>query len=94
MGILSDIYRCVRHIKAEEGYRKVSEWQLAKDVECADGQTVEEKVGGIKGITTATNVTETGYAADATVLNKLLEQLGDQITFSQSGSTLNIIYKG
>lgn len=47
MSILSNIYRCVRHIKTEEGYRKISEWQLAKDVECADGQTVEEKLNGL-----------------------------------------------
>lgn len=44
MSILSNIFRCVRHIKTEEGYRKVSEWQLAKDVECADGKDVDTKI--------------------------------------------------
>lgn len=44
MSILPDIFRIVRHIKTKEGYKKVSEWQLAEDVECADGKTAESKL--------------------------------------------------
>lgn len=42
-----------------------------------DGKTLEEKVGAIKGITTSTDVTEEGYAADATVVAALNYNLGE-----------------
>lgn len=44
MAILSNIFRCKKYIKEANGFRPVSEWQLAKDVECADGQNVETKL--------------------------------------------------
>lgn len=44
MNILPNIFRLVRHIKTNEGYKKVSEWQLAEDVECSDGKTAEAKL--------------------------------------------------
>lgn len=52
----------------------------ANSVDANDGDNMETKVGAIKGITTSTDVTEEGYAADATTvaalnsnLNKILE---------------------
>lgn len=46
MNKLPNIFRLVRHIKTEEGYKKVSEWQLAEDVECADGNTLHTPTAG------------------------------------------------
>ena len=49
----------------------------ANSVDANDGDTMETKVGAIKGITTDTNVTEEGYAADATVVSSLINSLAD-----------------
>ena len=48
----------------------------ANSVDANDGDTMETKVGAIKGITTSTEVTEEGYAADATVVAALNSSLG------------------
>ena len=48
----------------------------ANSVDANDGDTMETKVGAIKGITTSTNVTEEGYAADATTVAALNDSLG------------------
>lgn len=48
----------------------------ANSVDANDGDTMETKVGAIKGITTSTSVTEEGYAADATTVAALNESLG------------------
>ena len=48
----------------------------ANSVDANDGDTMETKVGAIKGITTSTSVTEEGYAADATVVAALNDSLG------------------
>ena len=48
----------------------------ANSVLTNDGKTVEEKIGAIKGVTTSTDVTEEGYAADATTVKALSESLG------------------
>ena len=49
----------------------------ATSVDAADGDNMETKVGAIKGITTSTDVTEEGYAADATTVAALNESLGN-----------------
>ena len=49
----------------------------AASVDAADGQSLEDKVGQIKGITDATNVTETGYAADAKTVSELSNRMGE-----------------
>jgi hypothetical protein len=48
----------------------------AASVDANDGLDMETKVGAVKGITTSTNVTEKGYAADATVVKELNDSLG------------------
>ena len=53
-------------------WKKYALWTTGSQVECADGYTVEDKIGDIKGITTSTNVTETGYAADASMVNTMI----------------------
>lgn len=47
----------------------------AKSVDAADGKDLETKVGAIRGITSSSNVTESGYAVDAAALNT---RLGNQ----------------
>ena len=72
------------NIKSRKYYRMYNgtEWDRmhfvtdANSVDANDGDTMETKVGAIKGITTSTSVTEEGYAADATVVAALNESLG------------------
>lgn len=49
----------------------------ANSVDANDGDNMETKVGAIKGITTSTEVTEEGYAADATTVAALNSSLGN-----------------
>lgn len=51
----------------------------AASVDAADGQSLEDKVGQIKGITNDTKVSETGWAADMTTVAGLSDRIG---TFS------------
>lgn len=72
--IASGKYRqCIDEIN--KIWKRYSLWNKAADTECEDGQTVEEKVGAIKGITTDLNVTDTGYAADVTMLTQLYSDM-------------------
>lgn len=64
---------------ATNKWRRYSFWNKAKDTECEDGTDVETKVGAIKGITTSTNVSETGYAADAKTVSELNQSLTKQV---------------
>lgn len=53
--IASGKYRqCIDEIN--KIWKRYSLWNKASDTECEDGQTVEEKVGTIKGITTITSL--------------------------------------
>lgn len=62
---------------ATNKWRRYSFWNKAKDTECEDGTDVETKVGAIKGITTSTNVSETGYAADAKTVSEINQSLAN-----------------
>ena len=62
-------------------FETYSFWHKASDCEFNDGTTAEEKIGAIKGITTDTSKTETGYALDASALQNI---------FSLDGDILNI----
>jgi len=75
---------------ATNKWRRYSFWNKAKDTECEDGTDVETKVGAIKGITTSTNVSETGYAADAKTvseINQSLTDIGECEILGQTSST-------
>ena len=75
---------------ATNKWRRYSFWNKAKDTECEDGTDVETKVGAIKGITTSTNVSETGYAADAKTvseINQSLTDIGECVILGQTSST-------
>ena len=68
------IYRILTNASSK-AWDKIAFWTTAKSVDAADGKNLETKVGAIKGITTSTSTTTTGYAADATVIKKLNDSL-------------------
>lgn len=76
MSILSTIFRGEKYIKQSTGYEKMSEWQLAKDVEFTDGKDGETKLGAIDGITSDINGTSDNVAASIKVVNELNSNLG------------------
>jgi len=65
--------------KTATGWKWYSFITKAKDILFGDGEdannNLETNLGSVKGITTSTNVTETGYAADATVVSDLNRSL-------------------
>lgn len=61
-------------------YEAVSFWGLAETSHCADGDTVEDKIGNLQGITTSLNVTTPNYVLDATAG----KTLNDRITQTNS----------
>lgn len=63
--------------KDNKKWERYGLWNRGKDTECEDGNTVETKVGAIKGITTSTNVSETGYAADAKTVSEINQSLAN-----------------
>lgn len=56
-------------------WERISFWTKASDVEFDDGKNAQLKVGAIKGITTSTSVTETGYAIDASVIPSIYAKI-------------------
>lgn len=80
------IYRILTN-SASKAWDKIAFWTTAKSVDAADGNNLETKVGAIKGITTSTNTTTTGYAADATTIKALNDSLQgfEPVIDSQTG---------
>ena len=80
------------------GKKLLSRWTSSNTVKFEDGKTAQTKVGAIKGITTSTSATETGYAADATTvaaLNQSLSNINNIKTSNVDGhSNLRIIKSG
>lgn len=65
--------------EATKLWQRISFWTKSSDVEFDDGENAETKVGAIKGITTDTNVTIPGYAADMTVIKEINGNIGAKI---------------
>ena len=76
MSILSGFFKTKRYRKTTDGYKLESNWTSGNTVELDDGNTVQNNLGAIKGITTSTSVAEEGYAADATTVAALNNSLG------------------
>lgn len=81
MSILSGFFKTKKYRKTADGYKLESNWTSGNTVELDDGNTVQNNLGAIKGITTSTSVTETGYAADATTVAALNNSIKDLILF-------------
>ena len=79
MSILSGFFKTKKYRKTTDGYKLESNWTSGNTVELDDGNTVQNNLGAIKGITTSTSVTETGYAADATTVAALNESLNSNL---------------
>lgn len=79
MSILSGYKKVKNYIETGSGKKLLSRWTSSNTVEFNDGKTAQTKVGAIKGITTSTSATETGYAADATTVAALNQSLGNII---------------
>ena len=62
---------------ATSAWDRYALWTKANRVEFNDGDTIEGRLGNIKGITTSTNVSETGFAADATVVAGLSRKVSN-----------------
>lgn len=75
MSILSGFFKTKRYRKTTDGYKLESNWTSGNTVELDDGNTVQNNLGAIKGITTSTSVKEEGYAADATTVAALNNSL-------------------
>lgn len=87
MSILSGYKKVKNYIETGSGKKLLSRWTSSNTVEFNDGKTAQTKVGAIKGITTSTSATETGYAADATTVAALNQSLGDDKWKNWNGST-------
>lgn len=77
MSILSGYKKVKNYIETGSGKKLLSRWTSSNTVEFEDRKTAQTKVGAIKGITTSTSATETGYAADATTVAALNQSLGN-----------------
>jgi len=63
----------------------------ANSVDANDGDTMETKVGAIKGITTSTSVTEEGYAADAKTVSELNSSLDKVRTYVGTDGKIHFV---
>lgn len=88
MSILSGYKKVKNYIETGSGKKLLSRWTSSNTVEFNDGKTAQTKVGAIKGITTSTSATETGYAADATTVAALNQSLGNDKWEGWDGSKL------
>ena len=80
MSILSGIKKVIPYFKNADGnYEQLSYKTSSQTVDFDDGKTAETKLGAIKGITTSTSVTETGYAADAKTVSEINQSLENKV---------------
>ena len=96
MSILSGFFKTIKYRMTDQGYKWQSEKTSSQTVVMGDGtdntDTAEKRFGAIKGLTSSTSVTDTGYALDATIGKKhedsiaALNQSLDRIKFIYSGT--------
>lgn len=80
MSIVTGFRKFKNYIKNQDGtYILRSLWTSAQTVECSDGMTVEEKIGGLKGITSDTSISEKGFAADMTTVRLIHDDLQSRL---------------
>ena len=75
---------------ANKVWQRISFWHKASDCEFDDNKNAQTKVGAIKGITTSTSVTETGYAADMTTVKNLQTQIDELNSNLNSSKTYSV----
>lgn len=91
MAILTGFRKFRDYLRNADGtYSLKSLWTSAQTVECSDGDTVEDKIGALKGITADLTTAETGYAADITAVGKVNTDLTQSIAdVNQSIADIN-----
>lgn len=90
MSILSGIKKVIPYFKNADGnYEQLSYKTSSQTVDFDDGKTAETKLGAIKGITTSTSVTETGYAADAKTVSEINQSLDNKVVSKNDDSVIN-----
>ena len=95
MSILSGIKKVIPYFKNADGnYEQLSYKTSSQTVDFDDGKTAETKLGAIKGITTSTSVTETGYAADAKTVSEINQSLGNKVELIWASKTITFNANG
>ena len=77
MSILSGFFKTKKYRKTDDGYKLQSEWTSSETVEMGDGNTVEENLGAIQGITSSLASTSDNYALSASAGKDLQDQVTD-----------------
>lgn len=78
MSILSGFFKTKKLRRMADGnYKLQSEWTSSETVEMADGNTAEENLGSIKGITSSLASTDSGYALAADAGKDLQDQVNE-----------------
>lgn len=86
MSILSGFFKTKKYRKTDSGYKLQSEWTSSQTVQMDDGNTLEENLGAVKGITSSLSSTSSNYALSASAG----KSLNDSIKANTSSiSTLN-----
>lgn len=73
-------------------WNRLSFWTHASDVQFEDGETAQDKVGSIHGITTSTSISTPGYAADATVVNALNKKVSQYMTTTLPANATSVSF--
>ena len=95
MSILSGIKKVIPYFKNADGnYEQLSYKTSSQTVDFDDGKTAETKLGAIKGITTSTSVTETGYAADAKTVSEINQSLENKVELIWASKTITFNANG
>ena len=78
MSILSGFFKTKKLRRMADGnYKLQSEWTSSETVEMADGNTAEENLGSIKGITSSLASTDSGYALAADAGKNLQDKVNE-----------------
>lgn len=75
MAIVSGYQKMKDYIKQSSGYKLLSRWANANTLECDDGKTLQNKVGGISGISSSLTANSTTQAASTNLTNQLYQNI-------------------
>ena len=75
MAIVSGYQKMKDYIKQSSGYKLLSRWANANTIECDDAQTVQNKIGGITGISSSLTANSSTQAASTQLTNQLYQNI-------------------
>lgn len=85
MAIVSGYQKMKDYIKQSSGYKLLSRWANANTLECDDGKTLQNKVGGISGISSSLTANSTTQAASTNLTNQLYQNINSLKQSFQDG---------